>query len=164
MYYKIDISLKTLDDHYLLKYVANELRENINKYKFTTPIRPSKFVYNLLTKQQKTVYNALIDVDECECPICYDKLNNYNTIRTGCNHSFCKECFLKLITHSDKCPYCRTQLRIYEELFVTPVVIVLCFQFISYDSTNDCVMMYYKLLLLSFIIELVLIWYCGLII
>ena len=166
IYYKINISLKTLDDYYLLEYVENELMKelmkNKNNYKFTKPIRPSKFVYNQLTKQQKTVYNALTDVDECECPICYDKLNNYNTIRTKCNHSFCKECFSKLITHSDKCPYCRTQMRTYEEMFVTPVVIGLCFKYISYDSAKDCVMLYYKLLLLSFVIEIVLLWYCGL--
>jgi len=142
MYYKIDIRLKTLEDHYLLEYVENEIFRNKKIYNFTKPIRPSKFVYNQLTKQQKILYNALMDVDDCDCPICYNKLDNYNTIRTECNHSFCKECFSKMLTYSDNCPYCRSQIRKYEELFVSQIVVGLCFLFISYNRENDCVMLY----------------------
>jgi len=150
--YKYVIKLTTLNDHYLVKYVENELRQNPRKYKFTTdPIRPTKFLYNQLNKQQKIIYNALMKTNEdCECPICYEKLGEYNTIRTQCKHLFCKECFSKTINYGFNCPYCRKVITKYEELFVNPVIIELCFRFISY--VDDSIVLYNKWMSLNFTI------------
>lgn len=143
------VSLKTLDDHYLLEYVNNEFINNKKEYKFKKPIRPTQFVYNQLNQNQKVIYNALMKVTDCECPICYDKLNKYNTVRTECKHCFCKDCFSKIIDYSDKCPYCRSEMTKYEELFVTPIVIKICLSFNLYR--NDWVLLYYIWVLLGFI-------------
>lgn len=151
LYYKYSLSLKTLNDHYLMEYVKNELITNKKVYKFTKPIRPTQFVYNQLNQTQKVIYNALMKLNDCECPICYDKLNNYNTVRTECKHCFCKDCFSKIIDYSDNCPYCRTVINTYEELFVTPVVFELCLSFISYLYVKDCVILYYRWVLLGLI-------------
>jgi len=151
IYYKYSIELNTLNDHYLVEYVKYELRKSPTKYIFTTPIRPTKFLYNQLNKQQKIIYNALMKNDDCECPICYETLNEYNEVRTKCKHSFCKDCFSKSINYSFNCPYCRSKITTYEELFVTPVVIKLCFRFILYCFLNDCIIMYNKWMCLNFV-------------
>jgi len=46
---------------------------------------------------------------DLECPICYEKLNKENIIKTNCNHYFCKKCISKL--NSLLCPMCRGNIR-----------------------------------------------------
>ncbi|KAK9721088.1 hypothetical protein K7432_003693 [Basidiobolus ranarum] len=45
---------------------------------------------------------------EFECHICYMVL--YEPITTACGHTFCKECILRTIDHSNNCPTCRSTL------------------------------------------------------
>jgi hypothetical protein len=50
---------------------------------------------------------------ESECPICFSNLTSENTIRTGCNHDFCKQCATQYMRatalNKDElsCPMCR---------------------------------------------------------
>jgi len=124
--------MESLTDHYLLYYLQEQLKDNINKYRFMEPIRPSEFLLNSMNIKQKKIYKALHELDKCECPICYDELNEYNTIKTDCQHCFCKDCFSKSISYNSSCPYCRNNVVTYEELFVNPIYLTLYFKFVPY--------------------------------
>jgi hypothetical protein len=140
--YTYGVKLSTLTDYNLLEYVKCELYKDAKKYRFTGSIRPTEFLYNQLNVNQRIIYDALTKEDERECPICYEALGERNTIRTPCNHCFCKDCFSKIIESSVKCPCCRREILRYEELFITPVEFQLCFVFIPYSVYNDCIMLY----------------------
>lgn len=49
--------------------------------------------------------------DTCECSICYEHVNNHASIRTICNHVFCKKCFMKWTRKNISCPLCRTVVK-----------------------------------------------------
>ena len=57
-----------------------------------------------------------MDMEEQTCPICYEKLNESETVITVCNHKFHKKCIntWKSFQRRDKrtCPICRTRLSI----------------------------------------------------
>jgi len=42
-----------------------------------------------------------------ECAVCYDELNDKNTVATPCGHLFCTKCFFKWLRESTTCPMCR---------------------------------------------------------
>lgn len=49
--------------------------------------------------------------DTCECSVCYERVNNHASIRTICNHVFCKKCFQKWTRKNVSCPLCRTVVK-----------------------------------------------------
>lgn len=49
--------------------------------------------------------------DTIDCSICYETTNNKGSVRTICNHVFCKKCFQKWTRTHDSCPLCRTQVK-----------------------------------------------------
>jgi hypothetical protein len=51
------------------------------------------------------------DEDTVDCSICYETTNNKGSIRTICNHVFCKKCFQKWTQTHDSCPLCRTHVK-----------------------------------------------------
>lgn len=130
----IPIHLETMNDHYLFEYVEDIIQENPMKYSRMEFIRPSEFVFDRLNERQKKLHMVLFgtnDEDNRECPICYTDFDDYNTVRTNCNHLFCKDCILKVIDHGNhSCPYCRTPLKSYFELFVAPSRVILSFVFV----------------------------------
>ena len=51
------------------------------------------------------------DEDTCECSVCYERVNNQASVRTICNHVFCKKCFTKWTRKNASCPLCRTVVK-----------------------------------------------------
>ncbi len=50
-------------------------------------------------------------VDDVECCICYDTLNDtINTCVTKCGHKYCTDCFIKSMQNNNLCPICRNEL------------------------------------------------------
>ena len=44
------------------------------------------------------------------CSICFEVLEEKDTCKTKCNHSFHTSCLLKWINSHSNCPMCRTEL------------------------------------------------------
>jgi len=53
-------------------------------------------------------------VDERECNICYDQIENKNFIKFDCHHEFCKECVMNSLKNEERnmfcCAFCRKQV------------------------------------------------------
>ena len=50
------------------------------------------------------------DENKIECCICYEEVDNENTVKLDCKHTFCGICLYKLCNNEDKesnCPLCR---------------------------------------------------------
>jgi hypothetical protein len=131
MIIKYNISIKTVEDYNLLWYVQDKLTKK--RYLFEKSIRPTEFVFKyIFNDHQKRLYIAFKLKPKDECPVCYTELNEYNTIKTNCNHSFCNNCISKLTEYSKNCPCCRTILTSYEEMYVNPYSIIIEYLFIPY--------------------------------
>lgn len=72
----------------------------------------SKFTTDRGKHYCKTHWKQLVHLpipaeDTTECSICYESVNNKLSVRTVCNHVFCKKCFIKWTRTHDTCPLCR---------------------------------------------------------
>lgn len=76
----------------------------LNRSRFTT--NQNKHYCKIHWKQ--LVSDTFPEEDTTECTICYESVKNKDSIRTVCNHAFCKKCFKKWTKHHDTCPLCRT--------------------------------------------------------
>ena len=45
-----------------------------------------------------------------ECPICYDEMDESNSIITNCNHKYHKDCLNVWANKHNSCPICRKKL------------------------------------------------------
>tara|TARA_X000000950_G_C13409664_1_gene455526 strand:- start:27 stop:506 length:480 start_codon:yes stop_codon:yes gene_type:complete len=50
------------------------------------------------------------EIQEDECPICYNVLGTNNVAISRCNHTFCLSCYVKHTRNSNACPMCRELL------------------------------------------------------
>ena len=44
---------------------------------------------------------------DTDCPICFDKIKERDTIETDCGHIFCQKCIKTWFEQNNQCPYCR---------------------------------------------------------
>lgn len=42
-----------------------------------------------------------------DCPICFDRIKDRDSIETECGHIFCQKCIKTWIEQNNQCPYCR---------------------------------------------------------
>nr|QBK93442.1 MAG: putative RING finger E3 ubiquitin ligase [Pithovirus LCPAC404] len=69
----------------------------------------------LCYQHKKSTSKASVNKDKsptlfCEnCPICFEKFVESDTVMFKCNHGVCTDCFVELIKHSKKCPLCRAK-------------------------------------------------------
>jgi len=57
------------------------------------------------------LYKDLKVNESSDCSICLNEFSDHSHIvNTSCKHSFCNECFRKLLVHSNKCPNCRKEI------------------------------------------------------
>lgn len=133
------IKIETLNDDCLFDYISTKLMQK--RYYFNAPIRPCDFLFNyVLNSKQKKLYIAFsLEPSFTECPICYETLNEYNTVLTNCGHSYCNSCLVRVIdtwniqyNTNPPCPCCRTTIDYYNKLFVDEVTITLCMVFNQY--------------------------------
>jgi hypothetical protein len=133
------IKIETLNDACLFDYVSTKLMQK--RYYFNAPIRPCDFLFNyVLNSAQKKLYIAFsLEPTFTECPICYETLNEYNTVLTNCGHSYCNNCLVRVIdtwniqyNTNPPCPCCRTTIDYYNKLFVDGVTITVCMMFNPY--------------------------------
>ena len=133
------IKIETLNDACLFDYVSTKLMQK--RYYFNAPIRPCDFLFNyVLNNAQKKLYIAFsLEPTFTECPICYETLNEYNTVLTNCGHSYCNNCLVRVIdtwniqyNTNPPCPCCRTTIDYYNKLFVDGVTITVCMLFNPY--------------------------------
>jgi hypothetical protein len=146
-----DILIKSEEDDKLFYYVQYELSKK--KYSIFKPITPTEFIFKyILNHQQRRLFISLNLKSKEECPVCYTGLNNSNTIKTSCNHYFCKDCIVKLTEYySTNCPYCRSNMTSYDELYTNPVNYTLKYLFVPYIYVYSYNITYYIIKNLSWI-------------
>jgi hypothetical protein len=53
-------------------------------------------------------------LENCDCNICYETIENKNFIKLNCGHEFCKECIKKSLQNEKKdklsCAFCRSEI------------------------------------------------------
>lgn len=79
----------------------------INRSRYTTP--DNKHYCKIHWKQ--LMGTPPPEEDMVDCSICYDSTNNQKSVRTICNHVFCKKCFQKWTRNHDSCPLCRSKVK-----------------------------------------------------
>lgn len=73
------------------------------------PSFPLQALFNLKVKvdlKYKTKKPEKFDPDS-DCPICFDKIKDKDSIETDCGHIFCEKCLKMWIEQNQQCPYCR---------------------------------------------------------
>ena len=123
MNYIYKLKIDTFNDQYLFHYVTNILLKK--KYFLKDPIRPCDFIFNyILNNAQKKLYIALMLQPEWkECPICYETLNEYNTVQAMCGHHYCKDCFVRVLEKGiPTCACCRAEICCYYERYMESVI------------------------------------------
>ena len=45
-----------------------------------------------------------------DCPICFEKIKDKDSIETDCGHMFCHKCLKTWIEQNNQCPYCRMKI------------------------------------------------------
>ena len=70
---------------------------------------PGNFIYNKFVSKRnfKITYGA----PNYECTICLEKIKINNISLTKCKHIYCRNCLMKTLEISDKCPLCRQKIR-----------------------------------------------------
>jgi hypothetical protein len=135
--YKVNV--ETSNDEDLIDFVSGILMKK--RYFFETPIRPCDFLFNyVLNNAQKKLYIALgMDAERKECPVCYDELTEYNTVKTCCEHEFCKNCISRVVNDwfaqrdgNPSCPCCRGEIKYYKTYYVESMIVALCMTFYPY--------------------------------
>ena len=91
---------------------VNSNPENEEKKNIQLTFNPNESV---LSKENYLNYDKLKE-DKLDCPICLDIINS-EVIVTNCDHRFCYDCLLTHLRNNNKCPMCRTELRI-DEIFI----------------------------------------------
>lgn len=57
-----------------------------------------------------------MEVNACECSVCYEVIQKINNCVTPCGHAFCFKCMSKCLQQNNCCPICRTVLVEEEEV------------------------------------------------
>lgn len=72
-----------------------------------TPIHPQEEEVVI-----KLIYNKNVnkDIDNIECPVCYETKDNTEIIKLNCNHNFCKCCTKQIVNNKPDCPCCRKKI------------------------------------------------------
>jgi hypothetical protein len=55
---------------------------------------------------------------DSDCPICFDKIKDKDSIETECGHIFCHKCIKTWLEQNNQCPYCRMTIVDKEEKFI----------------------------------------------
>jgi hypothetical protein len=133
------VKVETGNDEDLIDYVSGILMKK--RYFFETPIRPCDFLFNyVLNNAQKKLYIAFgMESERKECPICYENLTEYNTVKTSCGHEFCKDCMSRVVNDwfaqrdgNPSCPCCRGVIDCYKKFYVESMIVALCMSFYPY--------------------------------
>ena len=70
---------------------------------------PGNYIYNkFLTKNE---FNTIHKDKIRKCSICLDDIELNKITITNCNHVYCKDCLLKNMYLSNKCPLCRQKIK-----------------------------------------------------
>lgn len=86
---------------------------SLEKIRLSLPSFPLESLFNLTKKVDinfKNVRPAHFD-EELNCPICFDKIKDKESIETECNHIFCNSCIKIWLEQHKQCPYCRMNLK-----------------------------------------------------
>lgn len=77
------------------------------------PTFPLESLFNLSKKMDVNFVSKKPDSynETLDCPICFEKIKDKNSIETGCNHVFCEKCIKIWIEQNDQCPYCRMTIK-----------------------------------------------------
>ena len=87
--------------------VNENLEQNITQYN-----QMNTFV-DLIPTHIKDEYIKMLDElkKEIECPICMDIIQKNDLQLSNCGHKYCKTCFDKILTDSNKCAICKKKLK-----------------------------------------------------
>ena len=80
--------------------------------KLRLPSFPLMSLFNLSTKldlKYKIHKPESFDSDS-DCPICFEKIKDIDSIETDCGHIFCEKCIKIWIEQNNQCPYCRMSI------------------------------------------------------
>lgn len=68
----------------------------------------NKIFFKMLKNEAENILGCKINDDEC--PVCYEIIEEKNNCITICNHKFCLQCLLKSYNKNNACPCCRALL------------------------------------------------------
>ena len=103
--------LVTLDDRYILELNDNRTITNWNIKNKLYDLYNSGDYDNIIKELNlKKNEEYIITSENQDCLICYSS----SEIITNCNHSFCKQCFFRLLViyNEKNCPYCRQDIQL----------------------------------------------------
>jgi hypothetical protein len=91
-------------------YTSHKARiKECKQIKLRLPSFPLQSLFNLSTKldlKYKIHKPESFDPDS-DCPICFEKIKDKESIETDCGHIFCEKCIKIWIEQNNQCPYCR---------------------------------------------------------
>ena len=92
--------------------VKNKLKANISYIYHVEHLASTYYLDNSLCKlitlpNLVTSLQICDDVEDVECPICYNNISKNVSIQTNCNHSYCSACIGTHLTTKPNCPMCR---------------------------------------------------------
>jgi hypothetical protein len=87
--------------------VNNQLNQNTTQYN-----RMKEFVETIPTHIKEEYINMLDELKKnIECPICMEIINTDDLQLSNCGHKYCKTCYDRILTDSNKCAICKKKLK-----------------------------------------------------
>jgi hypothetical protein len=109
--------------------IPNEIPE-IEEVRAMESILMREMLFGMVTRMYRNYISGKLNIlssvvndenedihKQCECSICYDEKQIKNFVKLGCNHEFCKDCFISTIKISQKngndlsCALCRAEVK-----------------------------------------------------
>ena len=107
----IDNTMVTSDLELLFMQILNDSIRNILTIR-RTRLRAEPNI-DVITLPPPPPKSTTPEVDETECPVCYNNITKYTLVRLNCRHSLCSHCTKRIIKTIGKtgpkfaCPCCR---------------------------------------------------------
>jgi hypothetical protein len=87
--------------------VNNQLNQNTIQYNTM-----KEFVENIPTHIKDEYIKMLDELKKTiECPICFEVIENNNLQLSNCGHKYCKSCYDRILTETNKCAICKKKLK-----------------------------------------------------
>ncbi|XP_049535276.1 BRCA1-associated protein homolog 2-like [Anopheles darlingi] len=98
------LSLEALYDHYILHHHLQQLESGEEKVKFRCPVC---VCFRLENSTEYVDNDDGEDVQQPDCPICFEEMDDSDCRSTSCNHQFHRHCIGRWLENNSECPICR---------------------------------------------------------
>lgn len=120
-----EINPKTMLNGLILNFCVKNKRSskvNITREKINFDECENYIIKNLPTNISYDIVDELnsidfaIELDDLDCPICTETIENKYICRTKCGHLFCIRCIILSLNEKHRCPICRCNISMNEVL------------------------------------------------